>query len=283
MNGMARLLFAMFVCLELFFSLGRGTSFGVVSMVTTFFVSSLLWKKSAKSGIRGMVGKALLVLSLFLGSVAFFQYNLYSRSGNVERQVKLTEFGNSTIILDHPAFSLVPESLHPTYLNVVSYLGQGYYHTSLALDLDFKSTLLLGNNPALIGLASLCGLDVWPDTYMHRLQVDKGVDEFGKWHSAYTWFASDVSFYGVPVLLFGLAYLFGFSWARSARGDFLSKVVFMLLFLFANNTYLSSVFYSFAVLLPLWVLTRLLPVRGVAVGQRRSVASRPSRASEAVP
>ena len=33
---------------------------------------------------------------------------------------------------------------------VVTYLGQGYYHTCFAFDLDFKLTGFLGNNPALI-------------------------------------------------------------------------------------------------------------------------------------
>ena len=255
MNFRTRLLFGALVAVEAVFSLGRGTSFGVVSLVTTFVLSSLIW-------MRSRFGNLVLVFLLFLGSVALLSYNLYSRSGNVERAVELSEFGKSAIVVDHAALSLVPASLLPTYVNVVSYLGGGYYHTALAFDLEFKSTYLVGNNPALIGLASLCGLDVWERTYMHRLQAKKDVDELGTWHSAYTWYASDVSFYGVPFVLLGVAYLFGFSWARSVQGDFLSKIVFvilgnMLLFLFANNTYLSTVFYSFMFLLPLWVLTRL--------------------------
>ena len=154
-------------------------------------------------------------------------------------------------------------------MNVVSYLGQGYYHASLALDLDFQPTFFLGSNPALIGLGDLFGVDVWNRTYMHRLQVERGVDELGKWHSAYTWYAGDVSFYGVPFTLLGLGYVFGFSWSRARKGDFLSGIMFimfgnMLLFLFANNTYLSSVFYSFMVLLPFWIVTRPLPFMSAA-------------------
>jgi hypothetical protein len=264
MGPIAKLLFTIFLCIELFFSVGRGTSFGVVSMVTTFFFSSLLWVKRIKSTASSALGHALLVLFLFGGSVALFSYNLYQRSGNVERGLELSEFPNATTILDHPTLAVIPESLRPTYMNVVSYLAGGYYHASLALDLDFQSTYFLGNNPALIGLAQVLGIDVWDRTYMHRLQAAKGVDELGYWHSAYTWYACDVSFYGVPIVLFGLGYMFGFSWARSARGDFLSKVVFiffgnMLLFLFANNTYLSTVFYSFMFLVPFWMITRLLP------------------------
>jgi hypothetical protein len=279
-NSLKKVLFVIFVGIELFFSIGRGTAFGVVSMVTTFFFSSMLWINSTHSRLY-VIGKLLLVVFLFVGSIALFSYNLYSRSGDIERSVQLSDFGKSTIITDNIAFAFVPESLQPSYINVLSYLSGGYYHTSLAFDLEFKSTWFLGNNPALIGLASVFGIDVWDNTYIYRLEVEKGVDQLRSWHSAYTWFASDVSFYGVPFLLCGLAYLFGFSWAKAVQGDFLSKLVFIifgniLLFLFANNTYLSTVFYSFMFLVPLWFVTRFF-------GRARAAArGLPSRSDDRV-
>jgi len=276
MGRLAKLLFAVFVCGELFFAMGRGTSFGIVSMVTTFFLSTMFWAKSARSTAGSAIVSALLVLVLFGGSVGFFSYNLYSRSKNVERELEISEFKNSNTILDHWTLAVVPEALRPTYMNVVSYLAGGYYHASLAMDLEFQPTFFLGSNTSLMGLAALFGVDVWNRTYMHRLQVARGVDEIGVWHSAYTWYAGDVSFYGVPFLLFGFGYLFGFSWTRARHGDFLSGVLFimfgnMLLFLFANNTYLASVFYSLMFLLPFWFITRVLPfVPAAAIsGSRR--------------
>ena len=69
----------------------------------------------------------------------------------------------------------------------------------------------------------------------------------------------------MPLLLFGLGYLFGFSWARGSQGDFLSQIFFvmfgnMLVYLFANNTYLASVFYAMMLFGPIWLLTRVVPV-----------------------
>ena len=267
-----RLLFAVLVALDLVFALGRGTTFGVVSMVTTFFFAAMFWKRSRLATVA-------LVTCLFVGSVAVLAYNLYSRSGNVERTVELVEFGRSSLILDHPTLAIIPKSLQPTYINVLWYFGGGYYHASFALDLDFKPTLFVGSNPSLIGLAAIFGIDVWNDTYMHRLQVARGIDELGVWHSAYAWYANDVSFAGVPFVLFGMAYLFGFSWGRSLQGDFLSKIVFVilgniLLFLFANNTYLAAVFYAFMFLMPFWLFTRPL---GDVVRVRRLKHSKHSR------
>ena len=122
---------------------------------------------------------------------------------------------------------------------------------------------------------------------MHRLHR-QGIDEFGVWHSAYTWFASDVSFYRVPLLLFFLGFLFGFSWTQGLKGDFLSRVVFImfgniLLFLWANNTYLSSVFYAFMVFVPFWISTRFFGVRlgGSAFLRRVSAQATVRRLGEA--
>jgi hypothetical protein len=183
--------------------------------------------RAGRWGLHRAAGNALLLFLLLAGSIGFFSYNLYRRSNFVEIDVAQYNIAQLPIVIRHPALAILPEPLKPTYIKVVSYLGQGYYHTCFAFDLDFRWTRFLGNNPALIGLAARFGVDVWKDTYMHRLQRE-GIDELGVWHSAYTWFASDVSFYGVPVVLFFLGYFFGVSWAQGTQGDFLSRVVFIM-------------------------------------------------------
>jgi hypothetical protein len=191
-----------------------------------------------------------------------FSYNLNGRRGGSELNYDQFDLGTSSVDENNIAFTIVPKPLHDTYMYVVSYVSQGYYHTCLAFDLDYQSTYFLGNNPSLIDFAKFVGVDVWKDTYMYRLRV-KGVDPLVNWHSAYTWWANDFTFVGVPFVLFAIGYFFGLSWALSLnKNDFLSKLVFiilgnMLLYLFANNTYLSSVFYSFIFILPVWYFSRI--------------------------
>ena len=90
-----------------------------------------------------------------------------------------------------------------------------------------------------------------------------------------------MSFFGVPVVLFCLGYLFGFSWAQGGHGDFLSRIMFvvfgnMLLFLFANNTYMASVFYACVVFVPFWLFTRFSAViQGHAYSTFRPLSSHP--------
>jgi hypothetical protein len=280
----AKAVFLILVGIELFYWVGIATSFGAVSLATTFGLSTMFWKPRVTRWRIGKSARRVVLLTLLLAvTIAFFSHNLYRRSNFAEIDVQQYQVAQSPILLDHPAFAVIPQSLWPTYIMVVSYLGQGYYHTCSAFDLEFRPTAFLGNNPAAVGLGRTIGIDVWPDTYMHRLQRE-GIDELGAWHSAYTWFASDVSFYGVPVLLWILGFLFGFSWVQGLRGDFLSRVVFImfgnvLLFLFANNTYLSSVFYAFMVFVPLWMVTRFLGVVAVARVGRRAAPATPAQAT----
>jgi hypothetical protein len=274
-----RTVFVGLLAMEVFYWVGTATTFGVVSLTTTFGLSAMFWQvRFRRWGIRRLAFSLVLLGVLLGGTVVFFSYNMARRGNFSEIDVYQYEIAESPIIADHPTLSVIPTALLPTYLKAASYLAQGYYHTCLAFDLDFRSTMFLGNNPTVVGLASAFGVDVWEDTYVHRLER-KGINEFGVWHSAYTWFASDVSFYGVPVELFVLAYMFGFSWAQGVRGDFLSRVVFILfgnvlLFLFANNTYLSSVFSSFVVFVPLWLLTRWLRLPQAARGGGRPALAR---------
>jgi hypothetical protein len=280
----AKLIFVILVGIDLFYWVGIATSFGAVTLATTFGLSTMFWPARRRHR-REAIRTALLLVLLLGGTIAFFSHNLYRRSNFAEINVEQYEVARSPLILDHPAFAIVPRPLWHTYVMVVSYMGQGYYHTCFAFDLEFRPTGFLGNNPALISFARAFGIDVWDDTYMHRLQR-KGIDEFGVWHSAYTWFASDVSFCGVPLLLFFLGYMFGFSWIQGLQGDFLSRVVFivfgnMLLFLFANNTYLASVFYAFMVFVPFWVMTRFSSVgRGARMRRRSALARTPVPATQ---
>jgi hypothetical protein len=262
MNRFKKYLFIIFVLMEIFYWMGRGTNFGVISMITTL-VFSLMYKfKVIKLTLTQIIKSSLVIIFLLIGSVAIFSFNMNGRRNGSTLNYEQFNLETSSVNEYDVIFSIIPKPLHDTYMYVVYYLSQGYYHTCLAFDLDFKSTYFLGNNPALISLVSIFNVDVSKDTYVYRLR-EKGVDPQVNWHSAYTWYANDVSFLGVPFLLFIIGYLFGFSWNLSLNGnDFLSKLIFiifgnMLLYLFANNTYLSSVFYSFMFIFPIWYFTRV--------------------------
>ena len=276
------MIFALLASLELFYWVATATAFGVVAMATTLGLASLFSARPGRRSFRTFVTNAVLLMILLSGSIGFFSYNLYRRADFKEIDITQFDIAGNPVRGDAPTLVLVPQSLQQPYIKVVLYMGQGYYHACRAMSHEFRWTKFLGSNGSLIALAERLGVDVWSDTYMHRLQRD-GIDEYAWWHSAYTWWAGDVTFYGVPVLLFGLGYLFGFSWARGTQGDFLSQIFFvmfgnMLVYLFANNTYLASVFYAMMLFGPIWLLTRVVPVWLTVQKPHRRVSPQAPRA-----
>jgi hypothetical protein len=263
MNKVKKVVFIFFIFIDLFFWMGRGTNFGVISLISTLAFALIYKLKFIKFNFKNILRFYLIIVALLIGSIYTFSYNMVNRSGNAKLNLQDFNLGISKVNENASVFTILPQEFQPTYMYMVSYLAQGYYHTCLAFDLEFKPTFFLGNNPALISLAEkVFGVHIWESTYMYRLK-EKGVDPVVNWHSAYLWYASDFSFFGVPIVLFFIGYLFGFSWALSLNNnDFLSKVIFtilgnMILYLFANNTYLSSVFYSFIFIFPIWYFTRV--------------------------
>lgn len=254
-------MFIFFLFVEIFFWAGRATNSGIIFIITTFLLSQLYRMDFDKSKFSTKIKPLFIILASLIISISAFSYTMNNRKGSSTLNYQSFNLGNSTVDEYSNVFSFIPKPLQDTYMYVVYYLTQGYYHTSLAFDLDFQPTYFLGNNPATISLAEILGINVWKDTYVYRLNK-LGVDPLVQWHSAYLWYASDVSFWGVPVLLFILGYLFGLCWGLSFNNDLLSRIIFiiignMLLYLFANNSYLSSVFYSFMFILPLWYFTRI--------------------------
>lgn len=256
-------LYVIFLGSEIFFWMGRGTNFGVITLITTFLLTRLFDLNLNKTNLKNLLKITTTILLLLTLSLSIFSYNMKKRGGGNELNYEQFNLGESKVDESSIVFQIVPPPLHDTYMYMVYYLAQGYYHTSLSFDLDYKPTYFLGNNPAITELAKIIGIDVSKDTYVQRL-AQKGVDPEIQWHSAYLWFASDVTFFGVPLLIYLLSSILGFSWAFSTnKNDLLSKIIFiicgnMIFFLFANNTYLASIFYSFMFILPYWLATRVL-------------------------
>lgn len=254
LSGLQRLVFLLFLLLEVFYWVGRGTNFGVVYLIFIFLLASVIQSKG-KFNASYFVKYALL---LVVGLVSFSMI-MYSRSEGVVEDFQV--FALSWGYVDEASilFDVVPQELHTSMLTVFSYLVQGYYNTAVAFDLNFIPSWFGGWNPSIQSFYSVFGADLSGNTYIQRLDV-YGIDPRINWHSSYTWFANDVSFYGVPLVMFLLGYLIGYSWVKAVvvENDFLSKLIFILLsvsalFNFANNNFIAYHFYSFLFVFPYWI------------------------------
>lgn len=256
LSKMYKFLYVLFFILEILVWMGKGTNFGVITLILLLFFNLVFFQNSKK------IKQISFIVFPFLAIFSFISL-MTSRRNNAEFDINAVNYTNAVIDYDSFIFRVLPSSLLETYMYVLNYLTQGYYHTLIAFDLDFKFTYFFGNNPNIMQFGEfLLGTDIYKNTYVYRMK-DYGVDPEVNWHSAYTWIASDTTFYLLPFFFLFIGYLYGISWKLSlVYNDLLSKVVFLvfsifLIFLFANNNFISSILYSWFFLLPYWYFTRI--------------------------
>lgn len=252
-----RILFIILFIIEIIVWYGRGTNFGIILLILLLFFNLLFFQKNKKTKIIAFI--ILPIISVF----SFANLMESRRDGYEIQNLEEFDFTNKGIDENSMVFEIIPQEIIETYMYVLSYFTQGYYHTLFAFDMDFEFTYFFGNNPNLSLLGEvLLGEEIHKKTYVYRMS-SFGVDPEINWHSAYTWIASDTTFYLMPFFFMGIGYLYGISWRLSfLYKDLHSKVIFLvfsifLIFLFANNNFISSILYSLFFLIPYWYLSRI--------------------------
>ncbi|EGR2415810.1 putative oligosaccharide repeat unit polymerase [Vibrio cholerae] len=235
--------------------------------VLIFLSYSYLIKMSIfrrKIGINKFIGYTALI-SVFICLFSFILNSRYSaigiNSGNISDSLHPLIVWDSGSIL----FDVFGEELAFPIGMFLGYFSNGLYGLSLSLHMDFEWTYLVGNSYSLSRIIEVVisspGL-ILANSYPFRAEeLGWGLD---KWHSAFSWFASDVSFPGVIVLGAFFGFFYGRIWkgAQSNRNAF-SKPIFIYLslgavFIYSNNQMfhsLSGVF-TFVILISLYFLSR---------------------------
>jgi len=192
-----------------------------------------LWHKDGRHKLTALRVKSLL----FAMGASFIGYFIVT-------QVTRTETTSIYISddLSSDKRSLLPEIRYGLDL-LVFYPTHGYTGLAQCLELPFEWCYGLGHSRALMEYAEqYFEFDKAREKhYLWRNQLETGRHPGIVWSTALPWFASDVSFWGVPPLLAIIGYLFGKSWKetilfRSPVSLTLSAWLSLLvLFLPANN------------------------------------------------
>lgn len=175
------------------------------------------------------------------------------------------QLGENQISPNKGLINYVPEGLKILFIWLTFYITQGYYGMSLALTGDWHPMFGAGFSSYLrSNLQPLFSHDLAQDTLMYSTNPYGWI--YGvNWHTAYTWFASDVWWPGVIFIMLGMGYLFGrvFKEAYYTRNP-ISVGLFALLVMFcifipANNKIFanSDTFFAFFVYLFIWLSRKL--------------------------
>ena len=231
------------VVLDLFYNLCFiGTQRSIVTiavLVLTLFARNAVRTdlKIDKRKLRNIALMIIAILVVFLNILSARKTLWNESSGYI--------YTNKHFNLSHPLlFWCQTDKLKYDVCNLLSYFTQGFYGLSLAFQVPFEWSYLLGSVRGLNSIISQIFPFV-PDmvevTYPLRAGAEFGVDGLASWYSIFPWLASDLTFIGALIYMAVVAWLFMRCWIQAVEYDnpiaFTLLVLLMIqyIFLIANN------------------------------------------------
>lgn len=243
--GVVTRFFSVFVTLlPLLSSLSNGTNKGVFDFVILYGFSLIVYflYHKFKFGSYGLKTRKLflvVILMSFLGALLFFGSAMSERGGDL-RYIESRDSLDNIKVTEEALERSENNFLYYTYAWLGSYIVQGYYGFSLALDERFDTTYGVGNSAFLSrNFESLLGADLRSRTFQYK--IDHIWGETTQWHSLYSFFANDFHFLGVSLVCFFIAYMMAFFWLEFLgsgniyAGAIMPVFAILIIFIPANN------------------------------------------------
>lgn len=266
-----RIAFIILVFFELSKWILKGTNKGIFDLFFIIFITIFLKKikQIRKLSMKKFFekNKIIIIASLFaiIILLVYFTNNISSRIsdnvgnslGNIMAGIKVKENSILQLILPTGIFNMI--------LIVSTYLCQGYYALSMALNLPFTSTYGIGfSNFLMANAKEMFNIDVYSRTYLIKLE-EIGWSSTVNWHTMYLWFANDVSFIGVVGVMFIIGYVFAKIWLSFIETDnpialcILTLFGTMFLYMSANNQIFNfpTTCVAFFGLIFIWGITKI--------------------------
>lgn len=182
-----------------FMSMSTGRSEGLLKIAISLIIAFLLKKEKTRSNgtEKRPFWKVFVILAVVIGFLFAYSALMENRTlGSLGIPI-----GSNQINMDNALLKMFPGLSHLiVYLHI--YLTEGYFGMSLALGHSWIPTFFCGFSPWFRGeIEGLLGIDIKSATYMARA-TEYGWKYGTNWHTAYTWFANDVHWIGVIVLMY---------------------------------------------------------------------------------
>ena len=263
-----KMLFIMTVIFEFLNALVNGTNEGIFNVIiflcVPFYINMQRNKYKFNFKIKKLKQYKKYIILILVGVlfISFFTNNI---SGRTAENYALPTIKPNTFNKDSLLYNITPDFLQDTLVYSTVYLCEGIYGFSLAFKLPWVCTYGGGFSMFIrSNLESLLNVNLTAISFQGRAENIFGWGANRNWHTMYTWFANDVSFYFVPVIIFVIGFLFIKTYKDSLIKNnvfaciLLTLLVMQILFIYSNNKVfaLPSTCISFFVSLFLWIITR---------------------------
>ena len=215
--------------------LGVGTNKGLFDIVILFIFFYLLIRmnyfgRESEHNLQTKKQIRRILLVVVIGTVLFFSFFGMAISSRVDGAYTESYFNVFP-------YNIMPEGLRFFSEKFDSYLTQGYSNLiEMVRNGEWKWTFGVGNSRFLMDVVNrVFKIDLTGRTYPYQLEAF-GVDPLAAWHTAYAWFASDISFIGVIFLMFMVGfYMCGLAKDVIDKADPVSMTLLYLVLLSVVN------------------------------------------------
>ncbi len=220
--------------------LGIGTRKGLMDLILMLY---FLIIAACPSILRDTIKRKKLktvVASLLVLFIMFFVFSNLSRGG----MANFTDLQDLRVNQYRPFYTKIfsPNAL-AALSEITSYLCQGYCALNIAIsDIGIIPPTFGGSSMLLwLWLERFFGYNPIPDTYMAILENNYGIGMYEHWHSIYLWWANDVTFIGVPFVIYLIGRYLCRTWMDSVANQnpfafpMCAFMIVMVFYFFANN------------------------------------------------
>lgn len=186
--------------LEIMRWIALGTNKGLFDIVILIFsvymIKKIILKSDNNHSVKSKRQTKLMRIMVIIVIITFFSFFGYAMSARVKGSYSESNFQSFP-------YNLVPENQRVLVEKFDSYLVQGYDNFEKIIEnCSFKWTFGIGNSRFLLSIVDRAfNTNITDKTYPYQLE-EFGVDPLVSWHSAYAWWASDMTFLGVILLMF---------------------------------------------------------------------------------
>ncbi|WP_185752188.1 hypothetical protein [Eubacterium sp. AB3007] len=148
----------------------------------------------------------LAIIAAFL-ALSFFTNNIMGRT---QGNFAFSTLGENKYDPNAGINQYVPETVFVTFAYLSVYLCEGYYGFSLTTRLPWVPTFGTGFSSFVRNnLGDLIGIDLFQYTYQYRIESIATWGKLKNFHTAYTFWANDLSHIGVPIAMFLMGLILG--------------------------------------------------------------------------
>lgn len=228
-------------------SIATGSRAGAYSWIWVLLALLALARASglvriSKGAMTGCMAVMLLGFLAYSSFVTKSRYGMHSGGSYLEYVYGSQELSRG-LRADHPLLHVLPRNLEAGVIEGSFYFGHGY--SNLAEDMLHGPVLLgfgIGHSYVAVRILNRITGQEWWHLSRPLNRIFNEQNSHSLWYTGYMWIASDVTYFGVPLVMWLFGYIFGTSWRTALeQRTFMAALVFLWMLTcltLMHNTYI---------------------------------------------